>query len=125
MQVLFRARGFLLCNELQGAKLIGKDKRRTPGPFERSLLAGQQAAIAPVGANGEVGYAATMKQWGIERKHTSAVWSLIVVRFKKLCLSDETVAAPAPPLLLRLTGDGDPRWLRTCCVLIILYIINI
>ena len=37
-----------LLNELQGAKLIGKDKRRTPGPFKRSLLAGQQAAIAPV-----------------------------------------------------------------------------
>ena len=87
--------------ELQGAKLIGKDKRRTPGTFEHSLLAGHAAAIAPVGANGEVAYAAAMKQRGIEQQHTYAVWSWIVRGANKtetVCL---TVAAQtAPPRLL-------------------------
>ena len=90
-----------LLNELQGAKLIGKDKRRTPGTFEHSLLAGHAAAIAPVGANGEVAYAAAMKQRGIEQQHTYAVWSWIVRGANKtetVCL---TVAAQtAPPRLL-------------------------
>jgi len=77
-----------LLNELEDAKLLGKNKRRTPGTFERSLLAGHAAAIAPVGANGEVAYAAAMKPWGLTLKDTAPVrdWTL---RFKKLFESRE------------------------------------
>jgi len=95
-----------LLNELQGAKLIGKDKRRTPGTFEHSLLAGHAAAIAPVGANGEVAYAAAMKQRGIEQQHTYAVWSWIVRGANKtetVCL---TVAAQTAPPRLLLTHNS-------------------
>ena len=72
-----------VCNELQGAKLIRNDKRRVPGTFERFLLAGHAAAIAPVGANGEVAYAAAMKPWGLTRRDRAPVmrWT---VRFKEL-----------------------------------------
>ena len=71
-----------VCNELQGAKLIRKE-RRVPGTFERFLLAGHAAAIAPVGANGEVAYAAAMKPWGLTRRDRAPVmrWT---VRFKEL-----------------------------------------
>ena len=41
-----------------------------------------------------------MRQWGIERKHMSAVWSRIVRGSKTETVDD----APAPPLLLRLLG---------------------
>ena len=72
-----------LLNELQGAKLIGKDKRRAPGTFERFLLAGHQVAMPPVGASGEVGFAAAMKPWGLTRRDRAPVmrWT---VRFKEL-----------------------------------------
>ena len=54
-----------------------------PGTFERFLLAGHAAAIAPVGANGEVAYAAAMQPWGLTHRDTATVmrWTL---RFKKL-----------------------------------------
>ena len=77
-----------VCNELQGAKLIRNDKRRVPGTFEpglfeRFLRAGHAAAIAPVGANGKVAYAAAMQAWGLTHRDIVPVmrWTL---RFKEL-----------------------------------------
>ena len=61
-----------LINELQGAKLIRNDKRRAPGTFERFLLAGHAAAIAPVGANGDVAYAAAMQARKLREQRTRA-----------------------------------------------------